>query len=43
MKERMMKTKKYLKYLLILALATLTILPSACATPDNGANDRMTE
>jgi len=38
-----MKTKKHLKYLLISALATLTFLSSACATPDNGANDRMTE
>ena len=38
-----MKARKYLKYLLISVLATLALITSACATPDNSGNDRMTE
>lgn len=38
-----MKTKKYMKYLLVATLAVLTLIASACATPDSGANKRMTE
>jgi hypothetical protein len=38
-----MKASKYLKYLLISVLAALALITSACTTPDNGGNDRMTE
>lgn len=38
-----MKTKHYLKYLLIAVMVTLTLITAACTTTDNGANDRMTE
>lgn len=38
-----MKTKKYLKHLLIATLAVLAFIVSACATPKNGANGKITE
>jgi hypothetical protein len=39
----MMKIRKYLRYLSILALVTLALIASACPAPDNGANGKMTE
>ena len=38
-----MKTKRYLSYLLITALALLTVIAGACTTPSNGTNSNITE
>ena len=36
-------TKKYLRYLLIMTLAILTLIASSCTTPADGVESRMTE
>lgn len=38
-----MKMKRFLRYLLITTLSVLTLLASACTTPVDGVEDRITE